>query len=89
MDIIVHIVMVDGKKMTGEQVNEKFGRSMLKYVGAIVKENAFKKYSVNEDVMETITQLPHVNPDVKSLFGLETISIHFRLVCDRDFFKAA
>jgi hypothetical protein len=55
VDIITDIVMVDGKKMSGKEVNEKFTRSMLTTVGAVGKEDAMKKYGINQDVMEILT----------------------------------
>ena len=40
--------------MTGQEVNEKFTRSMIHNVGAMNKEAAVKKYGINQDVL-TIT----------------------------------
>ena len=55
MDTIIDIVIVDGKKMTGKEVNEKFKRSMIRAVGAMSKEDAQKKYGINQEVMEIYT----------------------------------
>ena len=51
-DTITNIVIVDGKKMTGEEVNAKFKRSMIHNVSAIGKENAQKKYGINQEIIE-------------------------------------
>ncbi len=55
VDRITDIVVVNGKKMTGKEVNEKFTRSMIHTVGAMNKEIAQKKYGINQDVMEIST----------------------------------
>lgn len=52
VDTITDIVFVDGKKMIGKEVNEKFNRSMINTVGAMDKEVAVKKYGINQGVME-------------------------------------
>lgn len=51
-DTITNIIIVDGKKMTGEEVNAKFKRSMIHNVSAISKENAQKKYGINQEIIE-------------------------------------
>ena len=51
VDTITDIVMVDGKKMTGKEVNEKFTRKMITNIGAMNKEIAQKKYGIDQDVM--------------------------------------
>ena len=55
VDTITDVVVVDGKKMTGKEVNEKFTRSMIHTVGAMNKEVAQKKYGINQDIMEIST----------------------------------
>jgi len=57
MDTIIDIVIVDGKKMTGKEVNEKFKRSEIHTVGAMGREDAQKKYGINQEVMEI-----YINP---------------------------
>jgi hypothetical protein len=52
VDTITDIVMVDGKRMTGKEVNEKFTRSMIRTIAAVTKEAALTKYGINQDVME-------------------------------------
>lgn len=51
VNTITDIVLVDGKKMTGAEVNKKFTRSMITSVGAMDKEIAQKKYGINQDIM--------------------------------------
>ncbi len=58
LDTITNIVIVDGKKMTGEEVNATIKRSSIQTVGAMNKEVALKKYAIDDNVLEI-----NVNPE--------------------------
>ncbi|MBE7171651.1 MAG: M56 family metallopeptidase [Williamsia sp.] len=62
VESVTDVVMVDGKRMTGKEVNEKYNRSTILVGGAMNKEAAQKKYGINRDVME-ISTIPQSNPD--------------------------
>lgn len=51
-DEVVDVVFVDGKKMTGEEVNKTIRRSSFTSVGALGGEMAKKKYGVDQPVFE-------------------------------------
>ena len=55
VETITDIVIVDGKRMTGKEVNEKITRSMVRTAGAMDKVVAQKKYGIDQDVMEIYT----------------------------------
>ncbi|MFT3822329.1 MAG: M56 family metallopeptidase [Chitinophagaceae bacterium] len=52
VDEVTDIVFVDGKRMTGEEVNATIPRNSVRGVGAIEKADALKKYGINQAVVE-------------------------------------
>lgn len=51
-DELTDVIFVDGKKLTGEEVNETIKRSSIKTVGTMEGEAAKKKYGFEKPVLE-------------------------------------
>ncbi len=51
-DEVVDVIFVDGKKMTGEEVNKTIKRSSFTSVSALGNEAAKKKYGIDQPVFE-------------------------------------
>lgn len=56
LDTLTNIVIVDGNKMTGQEVNAKIKKSSIHSVGAMNKKVALKKYAINDNVLEISTK---------------------------------
>lgn len=52
VDEVTDIVYVDGRRSTGEQVNQAINKNNIKGLGAMDKSVALKKYGVDEAVLE-------------------------------------
>jgi hypothetical protein len=64
LDEVTDVVFVDGKRMSGEEVNKTIPRSSFKSVGAMEREAAKMKYGIDRPVLEIYI---NTKPDVDTV----------------------